>query len=121
VSTGTVWEELAGYSRAVRQGDRIFVSGTTATHRDRPVGGDDAAAQLHVIIDKLEGVLQSLGSRLEDVVRTRIYLKRLADWEAVTRAHGARFGNIRPANTLVQANLVGDYLVELEAEAVVTT
>lgn len=121
VSTGTVWEELAGYSRAVRQGDRIFVSGTTATHRDRPVGGDDAAAQLHVIIDKLEGVLQSLGSRLEDVVRTRIYLKRLEDWEAVARAHGARFGNIRPANTLVQANLVGDYLVELEAEAVVTT
>jgi aryl-alcohol dehydrogenase-like predicted oxidoreductase/enamine deaminase RidA (YjgF/YER057c/UK114 family) len=120
VLSGTLWEGLAGYCRAVRHGDRILVSGTTATHGERVIGGADAAAQLHFVIDKVEGALQSLGSRLEDVVRTRLYVRDLADWEAVARAHGVRFGEIRPANTLVQAPLVGDaYLVEMEAEAVV--
>jgi aryl-alcohol dehydrogenase-like predicted oxidoreductase/enamine deaminase RidA (YjgF/YER057c/UK114 family) len=118
--SGTLWEELVGYARAVRVGDRILVSGTTATHRDRVIGGADAAAQLHFAVDKLEGALRSLGGRLEDVVRTRVYVRNLEDWEAVARAHGARFGEIRPANTLVQAGLVGEgYLVELEAEAIV--
>ena len=121
VLTGTRWEALAGYCRAVRVGERIWVSGTTATHRGRVIGGDDAASQTHFAIDKLEGALQSLGARLEDVVRTRIFVQRLEDWEAVARAHGARFGHILPANTLVQAPLVGEeYLVEIEAEAVVT-
>jgi aryl-alcohol dehydrogenase-like predicted oxidoreductase/enamine deaminase RidA (YjgF/YER057c/UK114 family) len=120
VLSGTPWEEIAGYCRAVRQGDRILVSGTTATHRDRTIGGSDAAAQMHFVVDKIEGALQSLGGRLEDVVRTRVYVPDVADWEAVARAHGTRFGDILPANTLVQARLVGDeYLVEVEAEAVV--
>lgn len=118
--SGTHWEELAGYCRAVRVGDRIHVSGTTATHGDRIIGGDDPAAQAHFVIDKIEGALQSLGSRLEDVVRTRVFVNDIKDWEAVARAHGARFRDIQPANTLVQAKLVGkEYLVEMEVEAVV--
>ena len=83
-------------------------------------GGDDAVAQAHFVIDKIEGALQSLGSRLEDVVRTRVYVRNIADWEAVARVHGERLAGIQPANTLVQVGLVGDgYLVEMEAEAVV--
>jgi len=117
--SGTVWEPMAGYSRAVRKGNRIHVSGTTATHGSRAIGGDDAAAQTHFCIDKIAGALQSLGGRLEDVVRTRVFVSRVdRDWEAVARAHGERFGHILPANTMVQASLIGDeYLVEIEADA----
>lgn len=116
--SGTPWERSAGYARAVRSGRTIRVSGTTATHGDRLIGGTDAAAQTHFVIDKIAGALQSLGSRLDDVVRTRIFVARIADWEAVARAHGVRFGHIQPANTLVQAALVGsEYLVEMEADA----
>ncbi len=119
-ASGTIWEELAGFSRAVRDGPRIVVSGTTATHRDRVIGGADAAAQTHFVIDKIEGAIRSLGGRLEDVVRTRIYVPAKGDWEAVARVHGQRFGHVRPANTLVRAELVGDeYLVEMEAEALI--
>lgn len=118
--SGTVWEGLAGFSRALRKGDRILVSGTTATHKDQVVGGRDTAAQTHFVIDKIAGALQSLGGRLEDVVRTRVFIRRMEDWEPVARAHGERFGHIQPANTLVQAGLIGEeYLVEMEAEAVV--
>lgn len=116
--SGTIWEELAGFSRAVRDGRRISVSGTTATHGDRVIGGNDPAAQTHFVIDKLEGAIASLGGRLEDVIRTRIYVPEKSDWEAISRAHGARFAEIRPANTLIRAELVGDeYLVEIEADA----
>jgi len=115
--SGTRWEALAGFSRAVRTGHRILVSGTTATHGDRVIGGSDPAAQTHFAIDKVEGALQSLGGRLDQVIRTRVYIRRPADWEPVARAHGERFAGIQPANTLVQAGLVGDYLVEIEAEA----
>ena len=116
--SGTTWEAGAGFARAVRIGDRILISGTTATHGSRHIGGTDPAAQAHFVIDKLEGALQSLGGRLEQVVRTRIYVRNMADWEPVARAHGERFATIRPANTLVRADLVGDeYLVEIEAEA----
>jgi aryl-alcohol dehydrogenase-like predicted oxidoreductase/enamine deaminase RidA (YjgF/YER057c/UK114 family) len=116
--SGTVWEELAGFSRAVRDGRRILVSGTTSTHGDRLIGGSDPAAQTHFVIDKIQGAIASLGGRLEDVVRTRIYVPGGSDWEAISRAHGARFADIRPANTLIRAELVGEgYLVEIEAEA----
>jgi enamine deaminase RidA (YjgF/YER057c/UK114 family) len=118
--SGTVWEDIAGFSRAVRKGNRILVSGTTATHGDRVIGGQSPAAQTNFVIDKIEGALQSLGGRLEDVVRTRIYMHNIDDWEPVSRVHGKRFGHIQPANTLVQAGLIGDaYLVEMEAEAIV--
>lgn len=118
--SGTVWEDVAGFARAVRKGDRIFVSGTTATHRDRLIGGSSAASQAHFCLDKIEGAIQSLGGTLDDVVRTRIYVADAGMAEEVSRVHGARLGHVRPANTLVQAGLIGDgYLVEIEAEAVV--
>ncbi|MEM1188576.1 MAG: aldo/keto reductase [Pseudomonadota bacterium] len=117
--SGTIWEDLAGFARAVRHGNRICVSGTTATHGDRVVGPGDPTAQTHYVIDKIEGALQSLGGDLESVVRTRIFIRNMDDWEAVSRVHGQRFAAIQPANTLVRAELVGEeYLVEIEAEAV---
>jgi len=116
--SGTPWEPLAGFSRAIRTGNRILVSGTTSTHRHRHIGGTDVAAQTHFVIDKIEGSLRSLGGRLDDVTQTRVYVRHVADWEAVARAHGERFGHIQPANTLVAAELIGDEnLVEIEAEA----
>jgi enamine deaminase RidA (YjgF/YER057c/UK114 family) len=120
VDSGTVWEAMAGYARAVRVGDRILVSGTTATGPDGAVAPGDPAAQARFVLDKIERAIETLGGRLRDVVRTRVYVQRLEDWEAVARVHGERFGAIRPANTLVQAGLVGEpYLVEIEAEAVI--
>lgn len=122
VSSGTKWEGLASYSRAVRDGNRIFVSGTTATHGNILIGGDDAASQTHFVIDKIEGAIESLGGSLNDVVRTRVYVNNIEDWEPIARAHGHRFKQIDPANTLVQAGLIGDgYLVEIEAEAMIRT
>lgn len=119
VFSGTVWEDFAGYSRAVKDGNRIYVAGTTATHGDRMIGGTDPAAQTHFVIDKIQGAIESLGGSLADVVRTRIFVNNLDDWELVARVHGNRFAGINPANTLVEARLVGDgYLVEIEAEAV---
>ena len=121
IDSGTEWEALAGYSRAVRHGNQIYISGTTATNeRGEVVGLDDPAEQTQYIIDKFARTLAQLESRLEDIVRTRIYLRRVDDWEPVARVHGERFGTIRPANTLVQALLVGEeYLVEMEADAVI--
>jgi len=120
VSTGTPWEALAGYARAVRIDGRVLVSGTTASGPSGTVGVGDPAAQTRFILDRIERALGDLGASLRDVVRTRIYVRRLEDWEAVARVHGERFGDIRPANTLVQAQLVGDdLLVEIEAEAVI--
>jgi enamine deaminase RidA (YjgF/YER057c/UK114 family) len=117
-TSGTRWEAIAGYGRAVRVGTRVLISGTTATHGDRLIGGTDPAAQTHFAIDKIEGALRSLGGTLADVVRTRVYITDPAHAEAVSRAHGERFRDILPANTLIRADLVGDgYLVEIEAEA----
>lgn len=120
VFTGTVWEPIAGYSRALRVDNTVYVSGTTATHGDKLVGGQDPGAQTHFILDKIEGALISAGSSLDDVVRTRIYVKNTEIWEPVARAHGYRLGHVMPANTMVMANMIGDeYLVEIEVEAVV--
>ena len=119
VSSGTVWEDLAGFSRAVRQGNRILIAGTTATHGGRAIGGSNPVSQTHFVIDKIEGALQSLGSHLRDVVRTRVYVRHESHAEAVARVHGERFADVRPANTLVQAGIIGaEYLVEMEAEAI---
>lgn len=121
VSTGTPWEALAGYSRAVRLGQQIWVSGTTASDEQGQLqGGDDAYAQARYILQKIERALREAGGSLEHVVRTRIYVSRLEDWREVARAHGEVFGSIRPANTLVQvAGLVERRLVEIEADAVI--
>ncbi len=120
VGTGSEWESIAGYSRAVRVGDRVLVSGTTATHGDgEAVCAGDPAGQAVYILDKIAASLAALGAGLDDVVRTRIYLKDAAQWEPVSRVHGRYLGHIRPANTLIEAsNLVGPYEVEIEAEAV---
>ena len=122
VDSGSVWEPLAGYSRALRVGERILVSGTTATHgTGQLIGADDAAAQATYILDKIAASITALGGRLEDVVRTRVYLADVNDWEAVSAVHGRYFGEIRPANTLLQvgALVAQGYRVEIEAEAVV--
>ena len=122
VDSGSVWEPMAGYSRAVRDGDRVWVSGTTATHgAGHVVAPDDAAAQTTWILDKISASLAAVGARMDDVVRTRVYLREVADWEAVAREHGRVFGHVRPANTMLQvAALIGEgYRVEIEADAVV--
>ncbi len=120
-SSGSAWEEMAGYSRAVRVGDRILVSGTTAVdEQGRLVGGDDPAAQTRYAIQKIERAIRALGGELGDVVRTRVFVSNIDNWEAVARTHGEFFRNIRPVNSLVEARLVGpQYLVEIEAEAVI--
>lgn len=117
--SGTIWEDIAGFSRAVKKGNRILVSGTTATHGSKAMGGNDPGAQAHFILDKIEGAIQSLGGTLEDVVRTRIFIRNADQWEPISRAHGQRFAGIQPANTMVRADLIGEeYLVEMEAEAI---
>ena len=119
INSGTKWEELAGYSRAVQIGKRILISGTTATHGELSIGANDPIAQAHFIIDKIEATLESLGSKLTDVVRTRIYITEEKNCEIISRVHGERFAGIRPANTLVIVKLIGSqYLLEIEAEAV---
>ena len=122
ISSGTDYEKIAGYSRVVRLGNVVHVSGTTATEgADQIIGRGDAGAQTDFIIRKIERALAAAGASLKDVVRTRIYLAPGADWEAVARVHGRYFGEIRPANTLlyIQALVGEDYLVEIEAEAII--
>ncbi len=119
ISTGTAWEAMAGYARAVRVGPHIWVSGTTATNAEgNLVAPGDPAGQTRFVLDKIERAIAQLGGSLEDVVRTRVFVSDIAHWEPVARAHGERFGAIRPVNTLVEARLVGpEYLVEIEADA----
>jgi enamine deaminase RidA (YjgF/YER057c/UK114 family) len=118
-SSATKWEPMAGYSRAVRVGSRILVSGTTATHgAGTIVCRGDVEGQAVYTLDKIAAAIEALGGRLEDVVRTRVYLKDASKWEPVARVHGRYFGDIRPANTMIGvADFVGDYEIEIEAEA----
>jgi len=121
IDTGSIWEPLAGYSRAVRIGERILVSGTTATHgAGEVIAPGSPASQTVYILDKIRASIEALGAEMEDVVRTRVYLRDRNDWEEVSKAHGRVFGDIRPANTLLEASgLIGDYAVEIDAEAIV--
>lgn len=121
VLSGSKWEDIAGYCRAQRIGDRILVSGTTATAgADRVVALGDAGAQATFIIDKIEAAITALGGSIEDIVRTRVYLESVDDALSVSKSHGRKFGEIKPANTFIEVSkLIGDYLVEIEAEAIV--
>jgi aryl-alcohol dehydrogenase-like predicted oxidoreductase/enamine deaminase RidA (YjgF/YER057c/UK114 family) len=121
VDSGSRWEPIAGYARAVRAGDRILVSGTTATHGESTmVCPGDAEGQTVYILDKIGAAIEALGGEVDDVVRTRIYIRHVACAEPVARVHGRYFGAVRPANTLVVAGLIGGYEVEIEAEAEVS-
>lgn len=119
--SGTPWEAIAGYSRAVRVGNMIEVAGTTAMDGDQPVGVGDPYRQTQFILHKIEQALVALGGSLQQVVRTRMFVTDISRWEEVARAHGEVFGDIRPAATMVEVQrLISDeLLVEIEATAVV--
>jgi enamine deaminase RidA (YjgF/YER057c/UK114 family) len=122
VSSGSPYEKTVGFSRAVRVGDIVAVAGTTAGSGGKPVAIGDPAAQTRAILETIEKALAEAGASLKDVVRTRIYLTDIADFEAVGRVHGEFFGEIRPANSTFQvtAFVRPEWLVEIEADAVVS-
>lgn len=122
IETNTPWEGIVGYARAVRLGQFVYVSGTTATNaKGELVSVGDAYGQTIQILTNIEAALRRAGARLEDVVRTRIYVTNIDDWEAIGRAHGEFFRDIRPASTMVEVRRLvsAEMLVEIDADAVI--
>ncbi len=120
ISSGAIWEPIVGYSRAVCIDRQVYVAGTTATDANgNVVGKGDAARQTRFILEKIEAALLQAGASLNDVVRTRMFVTDIANWEAIGRVHGEYFGHIRPATTMVQVSRLidADHLVEIEADA----
>ena len=123
ISSGAVWEDIVGYSRAVRIGNTIEVAGTTATNGDEVIGIGSPYEQTKYTLQKIEKALEQSGASLRDVVRTRIYVTDISQWEEIGRAHGEFFKSIKPASTMVEVSALinPELLVEIEATAILAT
>lgn len=122
ISSGAPWEKTVGYSRAVKVGKQVFVAGTTAHDKDgNVIGGDDAYLQTKRVLEIIMAALEEAGADIRDVVRSRIFITNIDDWEAVGKAHGEVFGDIRPAATMLEISKLIDprMLVEIEVDAII--